>query len=44
MQKAKDVKEQNVTSEKEAKENKPAENKVSVAVVCYFSSFLKAVG
>lgn len=31
--KAKDVQDQNVTSEKETKENKPARNKVSVAVV-----------
>lgn len=34
--KAKDVVEQNGTSEKETKENKPATNNVSVAVVCDF--------
>lgn len=37
--KSKDVAEQNVTSEKEAKENKPATNKVRVAVVRYFQVF-----
>lgn len=31
--------EQNVASEKETKENKPATNKVSVAAVCNFNVF-----
>lgn len=39
--KAKGVVEQNVTSEKETKENKPATNKVSAAVVCCFQVFYK---
>lgn len=37
--KTRNVVEQNVTSEKETKENKPATNKVNVAVVCHFKLF-----